>query len=390
VAITVKDSHGTYTKKRKAEGPALDRRSARYFAVVDNTWSPGFTTRREASAAERDMKGRADKGVKLRAGSTTLAEFLKGAWLGNAEAKFARGQIKSSTVAHYRLMANAYLIPALGDNRLRDLQPADVRKLYADLTARGLASKTVRNVHVALSNALSLAVADGYLSRNVAKARDVAPTARSKEMKVWTPEQVRAFLAHAVDDRLFAAWRLLATCGLRRGEVLALRWQDVGLTAKTVRVERALVVDPDYTASFVTPKSERSRRMIDLDAETVRALRDHRKVQAAEQLAALGAWPDDGDAVGLIFTDEVGRAQRPQTFSRRFKALSKAAGVPTIRLHDLRHTAATLMLLAGVPVHVVSQRLGHSSTSVTMDTYAHVLRFQATGAADALAAVIDG
>jgi integrase len=210
-------------------------------------------------------------------------------------------------------------------------------------------------------------------------------------MTAWAPEEVRTFLTCAADDRLFAAWRLLATCGLRRGEVLGLRWTDLNLRALTLRVDRSLVADPrSRVLVWQTPKTERSRRTIDLDAATVNALKSHRKQQASERLAAMGAWPDgDDQAADLVFADKTGQPIRPATFSRQFDALVKRAEVTRIRLHDLRHTAATLLLRAGVPVHVVSERLGHASTSITMDVYAHSLRDQRSGAADAIASAID-
>jgi integrase len=389
MAVTARDKHGTLTKRRRSDGPQLDRRSARYFAIVDGTWSRGFATRREAESAEREMQSRAESGVNLAAGAMTLAEFLRSVWLAAHTAKLQRGQLKAGSAAHYELMAEKYVIPTLGDKRLRDLQPAHLRDLYATLGAR-LAPKSVRNVHVSLSNALSLAVSDGYIARNVAKAREVAPTARSREMQVWTPEQIRTFLEFVVDDRLYALWRLAATTGMRRGEMMGLHWAAVDLDAARLRVDGALIVTPARELRFETPKTERSRRTVDLDAVTVDALRAHRKRQTAEQLASLGAWPADGPEAGLVFTDEVGRPLHPAWITRRFIALGEGAELPRIRLHDLRHSAATLLLRAGTPVHVVSQRLGHASSSITLDVYAHALDDQRSGAADAIAAAIDG
>lgn len=389
MAVTTRDKHGTLTKRRKAEGPQLDRRSARYFAIVAGTWSRGFPTRREAESAEREMQSRSESGVNLAAGSMTLAEFLRSVWLAAHVAKVQRGQLKVGSAAHYTLMAEKYVIPTLGDRRLRDLQPAHLRELYASLGTR-LAPKSVRNVHVALSNALSLAVSDGYIARNVAKAREVAPTARSREMQVWNPEQIRAFLMFVVDDRLYALWRLAATTGMRRGEMMGLHWAAVDLDGARLRVDGALIVTPARELIFETPKTERSRRTVDLDAVTVEALCAHRKRQAAERLASLGAWPAHGPEAGLVFTDEVGRPTHPAWVTRRFIALAESAGLPRIRLHDLRHSVATLLLRAGTPVHVVSQRLGHATSSITLDVYAHALDDQRSGAADAIAAAIDG
>jgi len=335
------------------------------------------------------MQSRSESGVNLAAGSMTVAEFLRSVWLAAHVAKVQRGQLKAGSAAHYTLMAEKYVIPTLGDKRLRDLQPAHLRELYRNLGTR-LAPKSVRNVHVALSNALSLAVSDGYIARNVGKAREVAPTARSREMQVWTPDQIRAFLAFVADDRLHALWRLAATTGMRRGEMMGLHWAAVDLDGARLRVDGALIVTPARELIFETPKTEKSRRTVDLDALTVEALRAHRKRQAAERLASLGSWPVDGPEAGLVFTDEVGRPIHPAWVTRRFIALADSAGLPRIRLHDMRHSVATLLLRAGTPVHVVSQRLGHATSSITLDVYAHALDDQRSGAADAIAAAIDG
>ncbi|MCU1426901.1 MAG: integrase family protein [Actinomycetia bacterium] len=165
--------------------------------------------------------------------------------------------------------------------------------------------------------------------------------------------------------------------------------ESISTTLRLV-VKLSLVVTPDGKLRFETPKTERSRRTVELDTATVNALRIHRKRQASEQLEALGAWPSDRPEVGLVFTDEAGRPLNPVWVSRRFTALGKGAALPRIRLHDLRHSAATLLLQIGTPAHAVSQRLGHASTSITMDVYAHALDDQRSGAADAIAGAIDG
>src|SRR5439155_25859982 len=172
---------------------------------------------------------------------------------------------------------------------------------------------------------------------------------------------------------------------------IALRWKDIDLDGHTLRVVRTFVEPPEGPPVWETPKSDRSRREIDLDGETVAVLRTHRKRQVEERLASLGAWPEDGDEAGLVFTDEAGRVLQPNYVSRRFGLLLRGIkGVERIRLHDLRHTHATILLLKGVPVHVVSQRLGHASPSITWDVYAHVLREQQSDAAERFAIAIDG
>lgn len=388
MAITAKDKNGTYGRQRRAEGPALDRSTARYYAVVQNVWNEGRRTKREAEADEHEMQGRARQGVRLAKSAMPFGEYLDAEWLPMVDGKVALGDLKPTTASHYRIIVESYVRPAIGSIRLRDVKPTTLRKFYADLAGkRGLGSKSIRNVHVLISNALSLAVSDGYLPSNPAKGRDVVPTGRSREMKCWDADETRKFLATAADDRLFAAWRIVATCGLRRGELLALRWADLDFHAGTLRVERALVVDPNtHKFVFQSPKTERSRRTIDLDSVTVDAIKRHRVAQAQERLAAGDAWAE-GD---LVFSNEIGEPIRPETFARRFHALVKVAGVTRIRVHDVRHTAASLALQAGVPLHVVSDMLGHATSSITLDVYSHVLRGQRTDAAERIAAAIDG
>ncbi len=395
MAITAQDRNGTYGRKRKADGPPLDKRTARYFAVVGNVWSKGFPTRREAEQVERDMKSKAERGVNLSASALTLQEFFDTVWWANVDARRQRGDIAIGTALHYRVVAKSYVLPELGEKRLRELRAADLRKLYASLGQR-LSARTVQAAHRVVAMMLAFAQEDGYMPSNPAHARDVAPRGLRRRadapdvVHAWDGAQVRTFLEAIAGDRLYALWRLAALSGMRRGELLGLRWSDLDLDASTARVERSLVLSPDAKVRYSTPKTARSRRTIDLDAATADALRVHRKRQAAEQLASLGVWPEDGPDAGLVFTDAIGRPMHPRTVTLQFRALVDAAGVPKIRLHDTRHTAATLMLRAGVPVHVVSEILGHANTSITMDVYAHVLPDQKTDATTRLAAAIDG
>jgi integrase len=196
------------------------------------------------------------------------------------------------------------------------------------------------------------------------------------------------FLDYVANDAWFALWRLAATTG--RGELLALRWDDVDLAAGRVTVGRSLVLGPDHRVRYTIPKSARRRRAIEIDDATVAALKAHRKGQAAAKLRSLGTWPEKGDDARLVFTDEIGRAVFPRSVTTRFADLVAEAELPHIRLHDLRHTHATLLLREGVPVDVVSERLGHASPSITLDVYAHALADQRTDAATRFAAVIDG
>jgi integrase len=388
MAIVTRDKHGTYGKRRKAEGPRLDRVTTRYFATFQNVWSKGYRTRAEAEAAEREMKGNADNGVKLERGSVTFSEFVRAVWWPAVEAKVTLGKLKQTTAAAYRIQLDTHITPNLGERKLRDIEPRHLRKLHADLKkSRGLSTKSLRNLHVLISNILKVAESDGYIVRNPAKADGVYPGRRgerSPEQKSLTPDQVRSFLAAAEKDRLAAAWRLAAVTGMRRGEVLGLRWGDLDLEKGRLAIERAYVQSPDRTLRWETPKSETGKRTITVDARTVETLKAHRARQAEEQLAAGELWRNDD----IVFCDELGRPIHPVTFSARFGRVIGAAGLPRVRLHDLRHTAVTLTLMAGEDVHVAAQRFGHRP-EVMLSTYAHVLREQQDAAAERIAAVFD-
>jgi integrase len=182
------------------------------------------------------------------------------------------------------------------------------------------------------------------------------------------PEELRAFLDQVRSDRLFAAWLLIVTTGMRRGELAGLRWIDVDLDAGRVSPRRPRVV-VNYQVVVSEPKTAKGRRSLALDPATVAALRRHRTQQAQERLAAGSFWQDSG----LVFAWPDGSPIHPQRFSSWFEQHARVAGLPRIRLHDVRHSYATAALAAGIPAKVVSERLGHANIAITMDTYSHVL-----------------
>ena len=204
------------------------------------------------------------------------------------------------------------------------------------------------------------------MQRNVA-ALVKPPTPQRPELSTWDTTEMRTFLAAVHGKRNEAAYRLIATTGMRRGEALGLRWSDVDLGVGRVTINRALsVIDNELVWS--TPKTARSRRSVSLDPETVRTLQTHRARQLEERIAAGDAW-DDAD---LVFCDPLGGPLHPDRFTRAFGSAARRAGVKQIRLHDLRHTWATLALQAGIHPKVVSERLGHATTGITLDIYSHV------------------
>ncbi|MCA1704397.1 MAG: site-specific integrase [Actinobacteria bacterium] len=310
---------------------------------------------------------------------TSLAEFLRAEWL-----PAIKTTVRATTFANYESHIERHLVPHLGDLRLGELDGRTLNGFYAVLLAHGrtdgkggLAPSSVRRIHAALHKALKDAVRWGFLTENPADAAD-PPKLRAEgpnEMTTWTAEQLRAFLAFAITDPLYPLWFLLASTGMRRGEALGLRWCDVDLDAGQVSVRRS-VVSVNGSAQLSTPKTSRSRRVIAIDHRTVAVLAELRSRACAS------------DPSQPIFEGCFNSSLDPVVTTRRFKELVAASGLPRIRLHDLRHTHATLALQAGVHPKIVSERLGHSTVSMTLDVYSHAVPHMQRDAADQIARVV--
>jgi integrase len=372
---------------------SIVKRKSGYAVVVDappgpdgkrrQKWHKAGTTRKEAERVLAELVGSAHRGTYVSPTRLTVHEYLTERWLPAVAAT-----LKPSTHELYATLVRAYITPAVGAVRLQDLTAGALNALYAELLARGgkgdrpLSPKAVLNVHGVVHRALRDAVRWDLVSRNVAESAD-PPRVAAPTVTAWTAENVAAFLDATVDDRLGPLWVLLAETGMRRGEALALRWSDVDLAARTANVVRtASLVGKRVT--FTEPKTRGSRRMVPLAAGTVASLRDVRKRQAEERLAAGSAYVDHG----LVFCDEIGGPYVPGNITRAFGRAVKAAGLPALTLHGLRHTFCTLALGAHVPVKVVAEVVGHSSTAITQDTYSHVTPGMAADATSQVADMI--
>lgn len=329
----------------------------------------GFATERAALTAMRTALGRVERGTFVAEDLPTLKAFVVDEWLPGR-----RAAVRASTWASYRDVLEGRVLPRIGALRLDRITPKHVADLYDELLTAGgrdkhrdpsLSPRTVRYTGMVLTRVLGDAVKRGLIVRNPAEHVE-RPKVRDVEMSWWSVSEARQFLAACEGDRLEVLWKLLLTTGLRRGEALGLRWDDVDLDAARLAVRRALVT-VGYRIEWSEPKTDASRRVVALDPATVGALRGHRRRQLEERLA-LGKGYRDGD---LVFAQVTGETLHPDYVSKTFDRLVKAAGVPRIRLHDLRHTAATTMLEQGIPLKVVTERLGHSSTRITADLYQH-------------------
>jgi integrase len=342
-------------------------------------WKGGFRTRKEAEAALRSFAVAADEGRVVERSKRTVAEYLR-EWL-----VALRPRVRPTTLASYEVAVQR-IAREIGQVPLQALTPMHVETLYADLSARGgrdgraLSPKTVRNCHIVLRKALADAERLGLVVRNVAAVAR-PPVVRRVEQHTWSANELRRFLAAISGDRLEAAFVLLATTGMRRGEVLGLRWTDVDLPSRCISIVQTLIT-VNNEVFLSSPKTAKSRRRVALDEHTMTSVREHKRRQAEDRLAAGLLWDTTND---LVFTDEAGGPLHPDWFTRMFNRLAQSAGLPRIRLHDLRHSYATLALQAGVHPKVVSERLGHATVGITLDLYSHVVEGLDAEAADTVA-----
>jgi integrase len=281
-------------------------------------------------------------------------------------------------------MIRLHVLPVIGETKLAKLTPLNVQELYANRIAAGLSPTTVSQLHAVLHRAVKQAVRWGLLTRNVTELAD-APRRSTPETVTWDAKQVRSVLRVADRDEngIGALWRLALMTGMRRGEILGLRWEDLDLDRSTLSVRRTRSRGKGGAWIEGTPKTASGRRAIALPPSLVEALRRHRLKQVERRLALGPAWED----TGYVFSNEIGVPLHVNALDLRFRRLIGAAGVPKIRFHDLRHTSATLMLANGEHPKVVQERLGHADIAMTM-RYLHVSMGMQRDAADRLDALL--
>ena len=379
----------------------------------------GFATQREAQAALVDLLDRVQKRTHVDAGKQSVGEYLD-LWLAG------KVGLRSSTRRSYEEHLRLYLKPGLAHHRLADLDATAIEDLYAALRQLGgndggkqsptlarilecrtspatvLSAATIRRVHATLMSALNAAAKRRLIAFNPAAFVELQSGRRPKavvwtdarvtlwrrtgerpKVAVWTPVQTGGFLDHARDDRLYPLFHLVVFRGLRRGEAVGLRWTDVDLEALTVTVSEQ-IVQLGWQTERGAPKTDSGARTIALDADTAAVLLDHRDRQESERKA----WGEGWISTGLVFTREDGSELHPATVTTRFERLVRDADLPPVRLHDLRHGAATLALAGGTHLKVVSEMLGHSSIGITADTYTTVLPEVARAAAEVVARLV--
>jgi len=369
-------------KRGNGEGSITRRKDGLYMARYTVQTATGSKrkalygkTRSEVAAKLSKALADRESGLTFDADNMTVGEYLA-RWLSDS----VKGTVRISTFERHEQIVRAHLVTAFGRMKVKNLTPAHVRSLHREKLEDGLAPATVRKIHSTLHKALSQAVADGLIPRNAADVK--APRPAPDEMRPLSEAEARTFLdaAREAEDRFEALYVLAITTGLRRGELLGLRWDDADLDRGTLRVGRSLVREGGRYVVGET-KTKRGRRRVNLTPRTVAALKAHRKRQL-EQRVRVGSLYEDH---GLIFASENGTPLNPENLVKRsFKPLLTRADLPEIRFHDLRHTCATLLLSRGVHPKIVQELLGHATIAMTLDTYSHYLPSMGDQASDAM------
>jgi integrase len=391
-------------RRGRGEGSIVKRSDGRWEARVDLGYVDGkrkqkslyARTRKEVAERLRTAQQAFTDGSLMADERMTVGRWLEH-WVKNVLAnRVANGNLTQSTFYCYSTTVRLHLEPGLGRYRLGKLTPAHVDAFISSKRER-YSPNSLRIMRSTLRKALRDAQKSGNVHRNAAELSE--PVNVTCRVKAWLDaEQARQLLVAMVGDRLEALYIVMLSLGLRRGEALGLRWEDIDLDRATVLIRRSLKRVPNVPSSdgtypdgrktrlvFGAPKTEDSWRTQNLPAPCVSALRSHKSRQAAERLAA-SYWGDEG----LVFTTPIGTPIDPDNLAKRFVALCKRAGLGHRNLHQLRHSAATIMLAQGVELHEVKDVLGHSSLAITKDVYGHLVAARRRAAADAVGEALWG
>lgn len=356
--------------EKESEFVAIYKRKDRWHVQVDlpdrgdgkrHRRAGTFRTEREAKQQEAQWITERAAGTGVDPSRMTVGAMLA-TWLETIEPN-----VKPKTFVGYKHTVEHHLIPALGHRKLQGLTAVHVHDAFAAKRKANTGQRTLQLMHMRLCQALDLAVSWQLVARNVARLVET-PSAPPKPHRIWSPEEQQRFLALAAKEHHHPIWHVLISTGLRRGELLGLRWSDLDLDQRHLRVEQQVVM-VGTRVEITSVKTEKSRRRLELPPSLVALLNEHRERQR-ERIERMGdAWEDHD----LVFCTGLGRPLAPRNVARAFQALCQRAEVPEITLHEGRHTHTSTLIAAGVPIGVVSQRLGHSKVSTTMDIYAHIL-----------------
>jgi integrase len=327
-------------------------------------------TRKEVFDKMQDLLNEIEKGS-----YTKPSHYTFGEWLDKWLEEYKKNTISEHTCESYQSLIKVHIKPAFGKIRINMLQPDHLQTFYNQklLDGRhdgkgGLSTRMVNYLHVVISQALEKALMLGFINRNVAKMTN-PPKVKNKKPCPLTEEELLKFVAEARDDRDFPAYVLVATTGLRRGELLGLQWDCVDLDKKIIVVKRQLIPHNNGLKLLETTKSKSSRRKINITDDAVRELKAHKERQDKEKEGPLGSVYQDNN---MVFAKADGSYIGPSNFTKRFQRILKRAGLRKVGIHNFRHMHASLLLARGVQQKIIQERLGHSSISITLDLYSHL------------------
>lgn len=321
-----------------------------------------FNTRGECQEWIRKLRNQIDDGLTYASTRQTLSEYMQ-SWLVSIKAAKRR-----STWVQYDQVTRSYIMPNLGHLKVKDIRPEHIQGMYNRLLEQGAGVYTILKIHTVLHGALQRAVKTGMIGRNPASFTQ-PPKEPANEMAILNESQVSQLFVAAIGHRWEALYHLAVVTGMRQMELLGLKWTDLDWVRQTIKVERQLAKPAGEGVKFTAPKTRFGRRTVTLGGRTIDVLRGHYERQQAERVIAGDKW----NVHDLIFTTGLGGPIHPRNLLRDFKKLLQTAGLPEIRFHGLRHTAASLLLNNGIPPIIVSRRLGHARTSITLDVYGHLI-----------------
>lgn len=373
-------------RRLNGEGTIYQRPDGRWAAQITIDYDPStgkpkrqtFYGKTPEEVNEKLTKARYEQqiGAYLEPTKVTLGQWID-IWLNN----YKSIKVEKTTLGNYYTMIETYIKPQIGKIQLRQLQPSNLQRYYNYLQEKGrakgsggLSPRMVRYIHSIIHAALDQAMKEGLIIRNPAEATEL-PKMKKADVEPLTIEEVNRFIETIKTDRLFPAFCLALKTGLRRGEILGLRWQDIDFKGKKLHVRQTLVEarepgeEKKVTLLFKPPKTEKSKRTIPLTDDIIKLLKAHKAKQNEDKLFFGKKYHDNG----LVFCSEDGKPIWPRNFLRRFTNLQKKAGIEHHRLHDLRHTFATLLLAEGEELRNVQELLGHERISTTADIYTKVL-----------------
>jgi integrase len=342
----------------------------------DYTWVTVRGTKKDAEKRRTELLHQLDTGTFIKPSRTTFAEYLE-RWLKD----YVKPELSPRSCERYAGIIKKYFIPEMGDIFLTQLKPEHIQKHIRIIRDQGLKPETIKFHHAVIHKALQTAVKWGLLYRNAADGVD-APKKGHTARPTWDDSEVRQFLDTAKNSVYYALFHTALFTGMRRSELLGLKWADVELGK--IHVCRSLHHLKDGTYVFTPPKSDKGNRGIDLGPESVLVLADHKERQQAIR-TMLGETLGKDD---LVFSTPQGAPLRPNTITRAWGILAAKAGVTPIRLHDARHTHASLMLKQGIHPKIVQERLGHATIAMTLDIYSHVAKGLQEAAARSFDALI--